>query len=91
MWSEQTDDVNLDSVLWPRLSAVEEVLWRGQPVSEGEEGEGFKRNLSQTEASFRLAEMRERLVAMGIGAESAQMPFCTMYPGSCVVSETPVT
>lgn len=27
LWSEQTDGVSVDGVLWPRLSAVGEVLW----------------------------------------------------------------
>lgn len=79
MWSEQTDAVNLDQMLWPRLSAVAEVLWRGQP--------GGGRNLSQVEATPRLAEMRERLVAMGVNAEPVVMPFCTMYNGSCVMGD----
>lgn len=38
---------------------------------------------SQVDAAPRLAEMRERLVARGVGAASVQMPFCTMGKGVC--------
>jgi hexosaminidase len=80
MWGEQTDSVNLDTMLWPRLSAAGEVLWKGQP-----EGQGAAANLSQTEASPRLADMRERLLGLGIRAEPVHMPYCTMYQGDCVL------
>ena len=30
MWAEQTDGVNLDNNLWPRVSAAGEVLWRAR-------------------------------------------------------------
>jgi hexosaminidase len=50
------------------------VLWSGAKDMEG-------RNRSQTEASPRLSEMRERLVARGVGAEPIQMAFCTMEGG----------
>ena len=76
MWSEQTDAVNLDRQLWPRTCAAAEVLWSG-----ARDGEG--RNRSQIEALPRLAEMRERLVARGVGAEPVVMPFCTMDGDRC--------
>jgi hexosaminidase len=80
MWAEQTDPINVDRMIWPRGSAVAEVLWSG-----AKDGEG--RNRSQVEASPRLGEMRERLVARGVGAEPVQMPFCTMGMQQCVLGE----
>jgi len=72
LWSEQTDEVNLDVMLWPRTAAAAEVLWSGT------------RDMSmQSEASKRLAEMRDRLVAKGVRAEPVRMAWCEME-GGCV-------
>ena len=71
MWGEQTDAVNLDQMVWPRAAAVAEVLWSG-----AKDGEG--RNRSQIEASPRLSDVRERLVAKGVRAEPVRMPYCEM-------------
>lgn len=78
MWSEQTDPINLDRMLWPRASAAGEVLWSGAKDAQGQ-------NRSQITASPRLAEMRERLVARGVMAEPVHMPFCTMNGTQCVL------
>lgn len=76
MWSEQTDPINMDSNIWPRAAAVAEVLWSGAKDAGG-------KNRSQIEASPRLSEMRERLVARGVRAEPVQMPYCTMNGTEC--------
>jgi hexosaminidase len=78
MWAEQTDPVNVDRMIWPRGAAAAEVLWSGAKDEQG-------RNRSQIDASPRLSEMRERLVALGIGAEPIQMPFCTMNGTQCAL------
>jgi hypothetical protein len=70
IWSEQTDPVNLDDMVWPRASAAGEVLWSGRQDASGQ-------NRSQIDASPRLAEFRERMVARGIRAGPVQMVFCT--------------
>ncbi|PQE29240.1 glycoside hydrolase family 20 protein [Rutstroemia sp. NJR-2017a BBW] len=70
IWSEQTDPVNIDDMVWPRASAAGEVLWSGAKDASGQ-------NRSQLEASPRLAEMRERLVLKGINSGPVQMVFCT--------------
>ena len=70
MWGEQTDGMNLDSMLWPRVAAAGEVLWRGK----GEVSEGVTR---------RLAEMREWLVGKGIGAGPVTVTWCLMNEGNC--------
>ncbi|KAH8726507.1 glycoside hydrolase superfamily [Phaeosphaeriaceae sp. PMI808] len=76
MWAEQTDPINVDRMIWPRGSAVAEVLWSGAKDAGG-------KNRSQIDVSPRLSEMRERLVAKGIGAEPIQMPYCTMDGTRC--------
>ncbi|KAF2267430.1 hypothetical protein CC78DRAFT_512095 [Lojkania enalia] len=76
MWAEQTDPVNMDQAIWPRTSAAAEVLWSGAKDEYG-------RNRSQIDASPRLSEFRERLVAMGIAAEPIQMHYCTMNGTQC--------
>ena len=71
MWCEQTDGVNLDSRLWPRLSAAGEVLWRGKgAVSEN--------------VTRRLAEMREWLESKEIAVGPVQVTWCLMNPGNCI-------
>lgn len=76
MWAEQTDPVNVDRMIWPRGSAVAEILWSGAKDGQGQ-------NRSQIDAAPRLSEMRERLVAKGVGAEPIQMPYCTMEGTVC--------
>jgi len=78
IWSEQTDPVNIDRQIWPRACAAAEVLWSGAKDENGQ-------NRSQITASPRLSEMRERLVAKGIGAEPIQMPFCTQNGTQCAL------
>lgn len=71
LWSEQSDPENMDAMLWPRAAAAAEVLWSGSGNGERE----------FADVSTRLAEMRERLVGMGVRAEPVQMPYCTMGGG----------
>lgn len=81
IWSEQTDAVNLDTIVWPRAAAAGEVLWSGAKDENGQ-------NRSQITASPRLSEMRERLVARGIRAEPIQMPFCTQNGTQCAYPQS---
>ena len=71
MWAELTDTVNLDGKLWPRVAAAAEVLWTGPPRPVNED------------ATRRLAEMRERLVARGFRPEMVQMEWCLRNKGRC--------
>ncbi|KAH8675562.1 putative cytochrome 52A4 [Xylariales sp. PMI_506] len=84
-WSETIDETNLDTLLWPRASAAGEVLWSGRIDASGQ-------NRSQVEASPRLADLRERMVARGVGAAPVQMTFCTQgRSGSTWANRTPST
>lgn len=78
IWAEQTDPVNVDRMVWPRACAAGEVLWSGAKDAQGQ-------NRSQVEASPRLADMRERLVAKGVMAEPVRMPFCSMNGTQCAL------
>ncbi|KAI9767418.1 MAG: N-acetyl-glucosamine-6-phosphate deacetylase [Geoglossum simile] len=79
IWSEQTDSVNLDDMVWPRASAAGEVLWSGRQDASG-------KNRTQFDASPRLAEMRERMVLKGIKCGPSQMIFCTQNdPSWCAL------
>ncbi|KAJ1327612.1 hexosaminidase [Microdochium nivale] len=70
-WSEYIDQHNIDTILWPRASAMGEVLWSGRiDLQTGQ-------NRSQLDAAPRLAEFRERMVARGVGSAPVHMPFCT--------------
>ena len=77
LWAEQIDPVNFDRQAWPRAAAAAEVLWSGA------KDPATGQNRSQIEASPRLSEFRERLVARGVMAEPIQMPFCTQNGTQC--------
>ena len=68
LWGELTDSVNLEQKLWPRVAAAGEILWKG-PMKVEEA------------TTRRLAEMRERLVAMGMRAEMVQMEWSLRNEG----------
>ncbi|KAK5663350.1 hypothetical protein OQA88_3778 [Cercophora sp. LCS_1] len=71
VWTETIDSQLIDGVIWPRASAAGEALWSGRYDSQG-------RNRSQIEASGRLVEMRERMVAKGIRAAAITQQWCSM-------------
>ncbi|ESZ95573.1 glycoside hydrolase family 20 protein [Sclerotinia borealis F-4128] len=71
IWSEQTDPVNIDDMVWPRGAAAAEILWSGakDPVT--------GQNRSQIDAGSRLPEFNEHMRQMGIRSGPVQMIFCT--------------
>ncbi|KAI0137071.1 putative cytochrome 52A4 [Xylariales sp. AK1849] len=73
VWSELIDESNVDQLIWPRASAAGEVLWSGRTDASGQ-------NRSQVEASPRLADLRERMVARGVLASPVQMTFYLAKP-----------
>ncbi|KAG0607553.1 hypothetical protein M758_8G037600 [Ceratodon purpureus] len=78
LWSEQADETVLDSLLWPRSSALAESLWSGNRGPNG-----MKR---YAEALNRLNDWRYRLLARGINAEPLQPYWCLKHPGQCNVN-----
>lgn len=80
LWGELTDGANLDAKLWPRAAAAGEVLWSG-----GGDRPGERSGVVGETVTRRLAEWRERIVRMGIGAGPVQVTWCLMNEGSCVL------
>ena len=87
LWSEQTDQHNIDRMLWPRAAAagslftemqliIGEILWSGR-----QESNGINRTL--TDAAVRLQEFRERMVVRGIQAEPFTQQWCVQRRGMC--------
>ncbi|KAF2230660.1 glycoside hydrolase family 20 protein [Viridothelium virens] len=73
LWSELTDSVTLDGMLWPRAAAAAEVMWRGSGARPTED------------TTRRLAFLRERLVARDIAAGMVTMEWCLRNQGGCVI------
>jgi N-acetyl-beta-hexosaminidase len=69
-WGEQTDASNADTTVWPRAAAAAEVLWSGRQDANGV-------NRTQLNATPRLAELRERLIARGIDCGPIQAIYCS--------------
>ncbi|PWN28350.1 beta-hexosaminidase [Jaminaea rosea] len=73
LWSEQSDETVVDSLLWPRTAALAEVLWTGK----NKEVNGKSSKLDPVEAQPRLNELRKRLVkTKGVGATPLQPQWC---------------
>lgn len=70
LWSEQSDTATLDQRLWPRAAALAERLWTEPPTT-------------WLDAEHRMLHTRERLVRMGIQAESIQPEWCYQNEGYC--------
>ncbi|XP_049868022.1 chitooligosaccharidolytic beta-N-acetylglucosaminidase [Pectinophora gossypiella] len=70
LWSEQADTAALDGRLWPRAAALAERLW-SEPETKWEEAEE------------RMLHIRERLVRMGIQADTLQPEWCYQNEGLC--------
>ncbi|KAL1957425.1 hypothetical protein VTO42DRAFT_5993 [Malbranchea cinnamomea] len=75
LWSEQVDDVTIESKLWPRGGALAELVWSGNVNAKGQ-----KRT---TELTARILNFREYLVALGIGATALQPEYCLQHPHHC--------
>ncbi|KAI3743824.1 hypothetical protein L1987_56891 [Smallanthus sonchifolius] len=75
LWSEQADPTVLDSRVWPRASAMGEVLWSGNRDETGVKRYG--------EATDRLNEWVHRMVSRGVKAEPIQPLWCVKNPGMC--------
>lgn len=70
LWSEQADEANIDSKLWPRGSALAERLWTNPRTN-------WER------ATTRLIHHRQRMVRRGVMAERIQPQWCHQNEGLC--------
>eukprot|EP01028_Stygiella_incarcerata_P005243 TRINITY_DN2232_c0_g1_i1.p1 TRINITY_DN2232_c0_g1~~TRINITY_DN2232_c0_g1_i1.p1 ORF type:complete len:526 (+),score=134.67 TRINITY_DN2232_c0_g1_i1:106-1683(+) len=67
MWSEQVDESNMDSRMWPRACAIAERLWSDKSVSD------------PSAAKPRLMQHRCRLVQRGVGAGPIAPDYCPRF------------
>ncbi|EFP91266.2 uncharacterized protein PGTG_17123 [Puccinia graminis f. sp. tritici CRL 75-36-700-3] len=72
LWSEQTDEQNMDGIIWPRALSTAEVYWTGNQHAR-----------SVSEALPRMHDMRYRLVQRGVRAAPLQPHWCALRPGQC--------
>ncbi|MCJ1312807.1 N-acetyl-glucosamine-6-phosphate deacetylase [Agyrium rufum] len=73
LWGELTDSISLHGMLWPRAAAAGEVMWSGP------------RGKVDEETTRRLADLRERLVGIGIAAMPVAMEWCLRSVGGCTL------
>lgn len=76
LWSEQVDDENLSSKIWPRAAALAELVWSGNKDPKT----GKKRT---TQLTQRILNFREYLVANGVGASPLVPKHCIQHPHAC--------
>jgi len=74
MWTEQVDEANLHSKVWPRAAALAERLWSSP-------SHGWEL------AEHRMIYHRDRLMQRGIPAERLQPQFCLMNEDLCYVNK----
>jgi len=72
LWTEQADELSMDSRVWPRASAVAERLWTDPETS-------------WLEADDRMQLHRARLVSRGVGADTLQPLWCLENQGKCTL------
>lgn len=77
LWTEQVDEWNLDSRLWPRAAALAERLWTDPQLD-------TTTYMIQEDVYTRLTTHRERLISRGIKPEAMWPAWCTQNPGMCL-------
>ncbi|KAJ5766260.1 uncharacterized protein N7511_003876 [Penicillium nucicola] len=75
LWSEQVDDINISTEMWPRAAALAERVWSGN-----RDAAGNKRTNLLTQ---RLLNFREYLVANGVMANALVPKYCLQHPHAC--------
>lgn len=77
LWTEQVDEMSLDTRLWPRAAAVAERLWSDPNLE-------MDFSSVQEDVYTRLNTHRDRLVARGLEAEALWPKWCVHNPGMCL-------
>ncbi|KAE9524629.1 hypothetical protein AGLY_014679 [Aphis glycines] len=72
MWSEYVDDNAVDSKVWPRAAALAERLW-SNPTTNAQSAE------------YRFLQHRERLVSLGLKADTVTPEWCYFHEGMCTL------
>lgn len=78
LWTEQVDEMSLDTRLWPRTAAFAERLWSDPPLSK----EYY--TIVNEDVYTRLSTQTERLISRGLKAEAIWPRWCTQNPGMCL-------
>lgn len=81
LWVEQTDEQNVDTVLFPRIAATAELWWTG---SANTVNGSYPR--SSVDAFPRMHDIRFRFVDSGLNAVPLQPEWCALRPGACDLS-----
>ncbi|XP_067631937.1 probable beta-hexosaminidase fdl isoform X2 [Eurosta solidaginis] len=77
LWTEQTDEYQLDNRLWPRAAALGERLW--SDLDDDREFDVVPRDVFK-----RMSVFRNRLVELGLEAEPIFPKYCAQHPGECI-------
>lgn len=77
LWSEQVDEMSLDTRLWPRVAAFAERLW-SDPALDADYSSIHE------DVYTRLNTHRDRLVARGLKSEALWPKWCVQNPGMCL-------
>jgi len=72
LWSEQADEHNFESRIFPRASALGERLW-SNPIGAN----------AHAAAEFRMVTNRERMAQRGLRPDRLQPEFCSQYQNNC--------
>lgn len=70
LWTEEADSASIDSRLWPRAAAMAEVVW-SEPTT------------GWVDVEQRMLLQRERLIDLGINADSIQPEWCMQNEENC--------
>ncbi|WVR09131.1 hypothetical protein IAU60_006193 [Kwoniella sp. DSM 27419] len=76
LWTEQTDETNLDSMLWPRAAALADLLWSGRQTD--------RRPADIRAVLGRMQDVRYRMVDRDVRAVPLQPHWCALRPDTCV-------
>lgn len=77
LWSEQLDELSLDTRLWPRAAAFAERVWSDPKIDPDTYGIGEN-------VYTRLTVHRDRMMSRGLGVEAPWPQWCTQNPGMCL-------
>lgn len=77
LWTEQVDEVSLDTRMWPRAAALAERLWSDPQLA-------LDSTSVHEDVYTRLNTHRDRLVRRGLKAETMWPRWCQQNPGMCL-------
>lgn len=82
LWTEQVDEMSLDTRLWPRVAAFAERIWSDPKIETSDIG--LEYTTVHEDVYTRLDTHRERLISRGLKAEALWPRWCVQNPGMCL-------